>query len=1035
MASRIKGITIEIDGSVSKLEEALRDVQKELSNSKSALKDIDRLLKLDPKNTELLAQKQKYLGEAADAVRDKLNTEREALKQLEATEGFNKNTEQARALERQIQADAKALKDLEKQAKQASSVMGEQLKATGKQLKEVGDKMTEAGKTATTYVTTPILGAATAAVKLTADFDSSMSKVSAISGATGEDFRALRDKAREMGESTKFSATDAADAMTYMAMAGWKTEDMLGGISGIMNLAAASGEDLATTSDIVTDALTAFGMSAEESGRLADIMAAASNNANTNVSMLGESFKYCAPVAGAMGYKAEDVATALGLMANSGIKASQGGTALRNILTNMAKPTDAMAAAMDELGVSLDDGNGNMLSLREVMVKLRDGFGGLKISQEEYESSLEDLSQQFEDGKLTEDQYAEACEELAGKAFGAEGAMKAQTAAALAGKFGMAGLLAIVGASDEDFDKLTQAIDDSSNEIDGFHGEAEKTAAIMQDNLNGKVTELQSKLSELAISVGDVLMPKIIGVVEKLQSWVDKLNEMDDGQLQTIITIAGVVAAIGPLLMVIGTVISTVGNLMIIGGTLMGLVGGPLTAVIMGLPLIIAAVVAAGIALWKNWDTIKEMASNLVTAIQETWERIKQRTMEAWDAVCTKFTEVWEKIKTFAAEAVEAVKTKISDTWDAIKTKATEIWDSIKTFIQETWNNITSAVSEKVEAVKTKISDTWDSIKTKTTEIWDGIKSFFSDTWEKLKTTASDAAEKVKTTVSEKWEAAKTKTSEAWENIRTTVSNKAEAVRTTVSEKWEAAKTKTSEAWENIKTAVSNKAEAVRSTVANKWEAVKTKTSEAWENARSKMAEKMEAAKTGISTAAESIRSTISSKWETLKSVTGSAWESIKSKIKNPIEEAKNAVHNAIESMKSMFNFSWSLPHLALPHLSISGSFSIMPPSVPSFGISWYKKAMNRPMILDNPTIFGAAGGQLLGAGEAGPEVVSGLGTLLSMIKDAVGSAGTTINQTVTYGDTQINVYGAQGQDIEALADEVEDRMNARYINQKVVWS
>lgn len=870
MASRIKGITIEIDGSVMKLEAALKDVQKELSNSKSALKDIDRLLKLDPKNTELLSQKQKYLAEAVDSVRDKLNTEKAALDQLKASDGFDENTEQARALERQIQADTKALKDLEKQAKQASSVMGEQLKATGKQLKEVGDKMTEAGKTATTYVTTPILGAATAAVKLTADFDSSMSKVSAISGATGEDFQALRDKAREMGESTKFSATDAADAMTYMAMAGWKTEDMLGGISGIMNLAAASGEDLATTSDIVTDALTAFGMSAEESGRLADIMAAASNNANTNVSMLGESFKYCAPVAGAMGYKAEDVATALGLMANSGIKASQGGTALRNILTNMAKPTDAMAAAMDELGVSLDDGNGNMLSLREVMVKLRDGFGGLKISQEEYESSLEDLSQQFEDGKLTEDQYAEACEELAGKAFGAEGAMKAQTAAALAGKFGMAGLLAIVGASDEDFDKLTQAIDDSSNEIDGFHGEAEKTAAVMQDNLNGKVTELQSKLSELAISVGDVLMPKIIGVVEKLQSWVDKLNEMDDGQLQTIITIAGVVAAIGPLLMAIGTVISTVGNLMIIGGTLMGLVGGPLTAVIMGLPLIIAAVVAAGVLLYKNWDEIKARAQAL-----------------------------FEKIR--------------------------EVWEHIKTTISTTVENVRNVVASKFEETRAKIAE---------------------------------AIEGAKTAVAEKFNAIKQKVSDTVTNIRDGVTNKFQELQTSVSEKLNAVKQKATDVFGEIRTAISDK-----------------------------------------------------------------------------IESAKESVRNAIEKIKGFFNFSWSLPHISLPHFSIEGEFSFAPPSVPHLAVSWYKKAMDRPMILDNPTIFGAAGGQLLGAGEAGTEVVSGLGTLLSMIKDAVGASGTTINQNVTYGDTQINVYGAQGQDIEALADEVEDRMNARFVNEKVVWS
>ena len=254
----------------------------------------------------------------------------------------------------------------------------------GDGLSTIGGKITGAGKTLTMGLTAPILGAGAAAVKTTADFDKSMSQVKAVSGATGEDFDALRNKAREMGATTKFSASDAADAMNYMAMAGWKTNDMLGGISGIMDLAAASGEDLATTSDIVTDALTAFGKSADDSGHLADVMAAASSNANTNVSMLGESFKYVAPLAGAMNYSMEDTSVALGLMANAGIKASQGGTSLRTVLTNMLNPTDEMAKAMDDLGISLQNEDGSMKSLHDVMVDLRSGFGDLKISQEEF---------------------------------------------------------------------------------------------------------------------------------------------------------------------------------------------------------------------------------------------------------------------------------------------------------------------------------------------------------------------------------------------------------------------------------------------------------------------------------------------------------------------------------------------------------------------------------------------------------------------------------------------------------------------------
>lgn len=302
--------------------------------------------------------------------------------------------------------------------------------------------------------TTAISGLGAVSIKVGASFESEIGKVSAISGAVGDDLESLTEKAKEMGATTKFSASESAQAMEYMAMAGWKTEDMLNGIEGIMNLAAASGEDLATTSDIVTDALTAFGLSASDSGRFADVLAAASSNANTNVSMLGESFKYVAPVAGALGYSAEDAAVALGLMANSGIKAGQAGTSLRSLLTNMSKPTDDMQAAMDRLGISLTDSSGNMKSLDTIMSDLRDGFSGLSEAE------------------------------------------KAQVAATLAGQEGMSGLLAIVNTSDKDFNKL-------KNSIYGCDGAAEQMAGTMQNNLEGKLTILKSSAEGLGIEIYD----------------------------------------------------------------------------------------------------------------------------------------------------------------------------------------------------------------------------------------------------------------------------------------------------------------------------------------------------------------------------------------------------------------------------------------------------------------------------------------------------------------------------------------------------
>ena len=322
----------------------------------------------------------------------------------------------------------------------------------------------KAAGVALTAAATAVVGFGASSVKSGMEFDAAMQKVRAISGANNEQFLQLRDTAQEMGATTKFSATEAANAMEYMAMAGWKTEDMLGGISGIMNLAAASGEDLATTSDIVTDALTAFGMQAGESSHFADILAAAATNSNTNVGMMGETFKYVAPVAGALGYTAEDVAVAIGLMANSGIKASQAGTSLRGLFTRLAKEPKEAAQAMKVLGVSLDDGAGNMYSFRDVMQQLRTSFNqNLQIPASEVRGELERLNAKLEEGTITQSQYDKEVETLTKRAYGAEGALKAQYAAMLAGTNGMSGLLAIVNSSDEDWAKLTETIDGCSD--------------------------------------------------------------------------------------------------------------------------------------------------------------------------------------------------------------------------------------------------------------------------------------------------------------------------------------------------------------------------------------------------------------------------------------------------------------------------------------------------------------------------------------------------------------------------------------------
>lgn len=396
-----------------------------------------------------------------------------------------------RSLEEQAGASGDALEEFGEQAEDSAESLGK-LSQTGEKLKDVGSTIEGVGKKLMP-VSAVVGGLGVASVKTAADFDSAMSKVAAVSGATGEELDQLRNKAREMGEKTKFSASEAAEAMNYMAMAGWKSGDMLSGLEGIMNLAAASGEELATTSDIVTDALTAFGLTAEDSGHFADLLAAASSNANTNVGMMGETFKYCAPVAGALGFTAEDTAEAIGLMANSGIKSSQAGTAMRSMMTSLAGEVKLTGKEIGNLTIQTKESDGSMKSLGQILKECRFAFS--QMSESEKEANAE----------------------------------------ALVGKNAMSGFLAIMNAAPGDIDKLRGAIDDCD-------GSAENMAAIMQDNLNGQLTTLKSKISELAIAFGEILMPAIRAAVEIVGNFIDWLNSLSP-VMKTIVAVIGVIVA------------------------------------------------------------------------------------------------------------------------------------------------------------------------------------------------------------------------------------------------------------------------------------------------------------------------------------------------------------------------------------------------------------------------------------------------------------------------------------------------------------
>ena len=591
----------------------------------------------------------------------------------------------------------------------------------GNNLQSAGKSMTSAGSTLTKTVTTPVLGLGTAAVKVTSDFESAMSKVSAISGATGGDLDALNKKAQEMGAKTKFSATESAEAFTYMAMAGWKTEDMLSGIDGIMSLAAADGLDLATTSDIVTDALTAFGLSASDSGHFADVLAKASSNANTNVSMLGESFKYAAPVAGALGYSAEDTAIALGLMANAGIKGSQGGTALRGSLTRLIKPTDDAAALMEQYGLSMTNADGSMKSLGEVMNMLRDKLGGLTEAEQ------------------------------------------AQVAAQIFGQEAMSGMLAIINASDSDYAKLTDAIYDAD-------GAAQQMADTMLDNLSGQLTLLKSALEGLAIQFGEILMPYIKQFVTWLQNLTQKLQELTPEQKEQIVKWAAIAAAIGPVLMVLGKLTSSVGSIITTFGKIPGAIAKAKSA-FTAVSAVIGVLIAAFANLWKTneefrnkmtaiWDGIKSKFESFAQGIVDRlnalgfdFENFGEVVKAIWDGFCSVLAPIFEgvfnQVSVILGSALDAL-TGIFDVfigiftgnwgqaWQGVKEIFGAVWDLIKgTF--ESWAMAFKGIADTVLGwFGTTWDETWTNIKQFFVDIWNGITSFFSNVISSIKMAVSN---------------------------------------------------------------------------------------------------------------------------------------------------------------------------------------------------------------------------------------------------------------------------------------------------------
>lgn len=655
-----------------------------------------------------LKDTQNYLTKQTETYSSKVMTLRSQLEELESAE--NKDEKAIANKKNQLNNAEASLNKYKKQLNEvtASLESGQaKIEEYAKKVEEFGNKTKKVGESLTTKVSAPIVGLGVAAVKVGSDFDAAMSQVSATSGATGKDLQDLRDKAKEMGASTKFSASESAEAMNYMAMAGWNSKQMIAGLPGILNLAAASNESLANTSDIVTDALTAFGLTAEDSGHFADVMAKTSSSANTNVSLMGETFKQVAPLAGTLGFSVEDTSLAIGLMANAGIKGSQAGTSLKAALANLSSPTDKMKAKMKELGISMTDSNGQTKPLITIITELREKFGKLSKSQ--------------------------------------------QTAAAstIFGKEAMSGMLAVINASDKDFNSLYENIKNAD-------GAAEDMAKTMQDNLQGDLTTLSSALEGLGIKISEALTPVLREITQAVTEFISWLNGLDDHIISVITVVAGLVAAIGPLLVLIGTLAGPVSNAIYLFGkmklamysatTQTGLISsalGALNAPIIAIIAIIAVVVAAVINLWNTNEGFRQsvisIVNNISAIVQNLWNNFLKPVFslimgiveELWQ---NSLLPLWNKVNSFIASIVSDVSKMINKVTPLINlivnllsvvlVPVISLVGAVFTTMVSTAINMFSVLLDNISGIVTGISQIFNGLI-------DFIVGIFTGNWER----------------------------------------------------------------------------------------------------------------------------------------------------------------------------------------------------------------------------------------------------------------------------------------------------------------
>ena len=1058
-------------------------------------------------------------GGEAETLRSTISKQEDTLQQLKqryvdvATEQ-GETSDEARELARQIQDLSSELHENKTKlsdAEYAADKLDNSLEEVESSAKKADDGFTMFKATlanlaaeAITRAVDGIKNLAGNVIELGQNFTSTMSEVSAISGATGEDFEKLEACAREYGATTVFSASNAAEALKYMSLAGWDADQSTSALGGVLNLAAASGMELGAASDMVTDYLSAFAMEAGDAAYFADLLSYAQSHSNTTAEALGEAYKNCAANLNAAGQDVETVTSLLEGMANQGYKGSEAGTAMAAIMRDITNGMKDGAIKIGETSVAVMDAQGNFRDLTDILTEVEAATNGMG---------------------------------------------DAERAVALSSTFTADSTKGLNLILNEGMDKIAGY----EEELRGASGSAEEMANIMNDNLSGDMAAMNSAFEELGLKIYDALENKLRAGVQFITNGVIPAIEWLGGHIPEVtIAVSGLGAVIAAMNW--GTISSKIA---MVKGALVKLAAalGGVSLPAIALIAVITAVALAFTELWKNneefrnkitaiWDGIKakfdefgqgivdrlnalgfefeditevmkavwdgfcevlapifegvfQQISNILSAALDVltglfdifagiftgdWDMVWQGVQEVfgavWDFVVATF-ENWISTFTSLADTVLGwfgtdwetvwtnVKTFFSDTWNSISSFFSGILTGIKTFFTETWDSIVSFFSGILSGISSSVTGTMTEIHDTFTNIWDSITGFLSGAWETIKNIVTVGIMAVKEIISAAfqiitlpfrfiWENCKETVLAVWETIKSVIGEKIDAVKEKItavtsaisdvaSAAWNAISSTASSLWEGIKSTIGSKIDAAKekvstatsaitSVASSAWSSVSSTASSLWSTISSTVSSKISAARSAVSSATSTITSVASSAWSSVSSAASSKWESVRSTISSKLSSAKStvsslmsgitstmssglssalstvtgkfssiystisskmsaardAVGNAISALKSKFNFSWSLPHLKLPHVSISGSFSINPPSVPHFGISWYKDGG----ILTRPTVFGAAGNNLLAGGEAGAEAVVPLATLWDKLETMITSVFNTASTT-----------------------------------------